>query len=164
MISHTVFKNDTLEQSIDHFPRFALDEQLALLWKMRSYFEAAVRTTAADESDTFARNLFENIQGKSFEEQCECLQDIASNENTQLSREYGALYTDKKLVFWHLIGRGVEEGSIAPLPEDYHLSPPAQEFLQALEEANATEKLALLRCVVETLGVNPMASAVFSVP
>ena len=58
----------------------------------------------------------------SFQEQSQAMCDLANRADTPLCRTYGGWSANIKLGFWYQLGKFMEEGIVAPIPEGYKLS------------------------------------------
>lgn len=156
MIATVQPKTLPFEIALNHFPRFAVDEQLALLWEI---YQTTDRIPGGTPLTDFARLMCDRLCDKSPEDQHRILRDLASNTDTHFCREYGGLSTEDKLAFWPVIFRKIQSGDIHDNFRNYHLSPPAQEFLNTFHRLDPIPQTRLLTSVVDTLGVNPIAGS-----
>lgn len=57
-----------------------------------------------------------------------------------------------KLGFWNQLGEWMKQGIVAPIPQGYQLSPPANAVLKAVKDADAGQQITILRNTVVGMG------------
>lgn len=158
-MTFTNFTND-LEQAVQAFDTLSVDDQLALLWfvykEMGSSITPAAPGTAAPE---IAEGLFKQVKDLNHEEQLQVQRNLLSNQNTLISREYGSLSENSKLLFWYRLAQGMEEGTIVPMPDNYQMPKQAKELLAALETIDFEQQITFLRNAVTSTGSTPASGA-----
>ncbi|MEW6495645.1 MAG: orange carotenoid protein N-terminal domain-containing protein [Cyanobacteriota bacterium] len=151
---------DDLSQALKTFRNLNVDDQLALLWfiytKMGDSITPAAPGRAAED---IADNLFNQVKGMSHEEQLQVQRDLLSNADTQISREYGSLSANTKLLFWYQLAQGMESSVIVPMPPNYELQGEAKKLLEAMENADFEQQITFLRESVEPTGAQPKSGA-----
>lgn len=149
-----------LEQNVDRalraYQNLSVDEKLAFLWYVYTKMGDSV-TPAAPGSAGFdiSTGLFNQVKEKSFEEQLDIQRKIISGEDTVISREYGSLSEDTKLLFWYQLAQGMDAGTIVPMPEDYQPSSSIEQLLPQVEAMDFEQQITLLRNAVIDAGAEP---------
>jgi hypothetical protein len=155
----TNLKND-VNIGVQAFRSLNVDEQLALLWfvytKMGGSITPAAPGAAGDE---IAQGLFEQVKDMSHEEQLQMQRDLLRGASTTISREYGSLSANTKLLFWYRLAQGMESETIVPMPPNYELSDESKSLIGALESVDFEQQITFLRSVVEPTGSEPKSGA-----
>lgn len=154
MIATLQPKTQLIDTAVNHFPRFAADEQLALLWKI---YQGSRDPASGTPLPDFARLLCDRLLQQPADRQARILRDLVTNTDTSFSREYGALDRNDKLAFWFAIFHKNRGDRLSVEFQNYRLSPPAQEFWQTFNALDPIPQTQLLDRIVNTLGVNPIA-------
>jgi hypothetical protein len=146
---------------ISAFVALPTDEQLALLWFIYKEVGKAITPAApgaAKASPEIAEGLFKQVSEMPHEEQLQVQRDLVEHKNSLISREYGALSSTTKLLFWYLLAQGMDRSEIIPMPEDYQADPQSVELLRQLEQFDHSKQLTILRDFVADMGVDPSIS------
>jgi hypothetical protein len=147
-------------QLVQSFQSLDADQQLALFWFVYTEMGESVTPAApgaSTVSPTVAEALFNQVKGMSREEQLQIQRDLIANQNTQFTREYGALSDTTKLLFWYLLAQGMDNGTIVPMPPDYQLSSEAENLFNQIKRLEFNEQITLFRDIVSPMGVDPTA-------
>lgn len=159
MTTHNTAVND-LNQAGEIFNRLSTDDKLAFLWFVYTHMGEQVTPAAPDAaSPDIAQGLFNQVKGKSQEEQLQIQREIVNKADTQISREYGSLSANTKLAFWYLLARGMEEGTIIPMPDQYELPSEGRDLLAATETMEFEQQITFLRDAVVGMGAEPAAGS-----
>jgi hypothetical protein len=151
---------DDVNQGLEAFRRLNVDDQLALLWFVYTKMGESITPAAPGRAgEEIAASLYERIKGLSHEEQLQVQRDLLSNADTEISREYGSLSANTKLLFWYRLAQGMESATIVPMPPNYELKGDAKDLLTALESAEFEQQITFLRDSVEPTGAAPRAGA-----
>lgn len=142
-----------IDQSLSTFRGLSVDTQLAFLWFVYTKMGESITPAApgAAEPD-IADGLYNQVKELSQEEQLQVQRDILQQTSTPITREYGALSNNTRLLFWYRLAQGMEEGTIIPMPENYQLADEAKNLLAALETMDFNQQITFLRKVVEPSG------------
>lgn len=91
----------------------------------------------------------EQVQGWNHYDKADYFQKelIIGKENTQFST-YKGYSSNQKLFFWYSLAREMEQGNVVRVPNDYQLSPDAQQLLEAVMELEFSQKLVFIKDVV----------------
>jgi hypothetical protein len=147
------------------FQGLEVDQQLALFYFIYKEIGGAITPAApgaSTASPMIAEGLFEQVKGLSREEQLQVQRDLIGGKNTQITREYGALSDTTKLLFWYLLGQGMDNGSVVPMPGDYSLSSQAEGLFSQVKELDFQQQMAFFRDLVSPMGsdVSPEAGEI----
>jgi hypothetical protein len=145
-------------EQVNAFQQLDVDQQLALLWVIYTEMGKSITPAApgaSTVSPTIAEGLYEQVKVLSHEEQLQVQRDLVACNNTQISREYGALSDTTKLLFWYLLSCGMDEGVVVPYPEDYELNQNAKNIFGMLQKLDFNQQITLLRDIVSPMGVDP---------
>ncbi len=144
---------DVVPATIESFNQLSAEDQLALLWF--AYTEMGVTITTAAMSVVnmvFADKTLAKIRQMSPLEQTQVMCDLVNHTDTQLCRTYSSFSTNVKLGFWYQLSEWMEQGIVAPIPEDYQLSATASDVLQALRQLEGGQQLSVLQEIVAKMG------------
>jgi hypothetical protein len=151
---------DGVDRGLEAFRSLNVDEQLALLWFVYTKMGDSITPAAPGRAgEDIAASLFDRVKALSHEEQLQVQRDLLSNADTEISREYGSLSANTKLLFWYRLAQGMESATIVPMPPNYELNAQAKDLLSALEKAEFEQQITFLRDVVEPTGARPRAGA-----
>jgi hypothetical protein len=145
-----------LEQALNIFSDLTVDDKLALLWfvytKMGESITPAAPGAAGDE---IAEGLYNQVKNLSFQEQLEVQRNLLENKNSLISREYGSLSDNTKLLFWYRLAQGMDDGTIIPMPEGYELAGNGGKLLSQIEAMEFQQQITFLREAVANAGAEP---------
>ncbi len=147
-------------KSVERFQSLKIDDQLALLWYV--YTEMGDRITPAAPGTAepeIAGGLFEQVKALSHQEQLEVQRNLLKGRDTLISREYGSLSDNTKLLFWYRLAQGMEKETIIPMPEDYELPEEGRQLLAALESMEFEQQITFLRNIVTDSGSEPKSGS-----
>jgi hypothetical protein len=151
---------DNPEQALQSFRRLNVDDQLALLWFIYTKMGGSITPAAPGRAgEDIAETLFNLVKGMSHDEQLQAQRDLLAGADTQISREYGSLSANTKLLFWYRLAQGMESSTIVPMPSDYKLQGEAKDLLAALESMEFQQQITFLREAVEPTGAQPKSGA-----
>ena len=157
MTSTTISSYDQGKQALK---ALSVDDQLGLLWFVYTKIGSSVTPAAPGASGSeIAQGLFNQVKELSHDEQLQVQRDIASNADTQISREYGSLSPETKLAFWYFLAQGMEHGTIIPVPPDYELPQKGKDLLAQVEAMNFQQRIGFLRGAVLPMGAEAKGGA-----
>jgi hypothetical protein len=97
MTSTTISSYDQGKQALK---ALSVDDQLGLLWFVYTKIGSSITPAAPGASGSeIAQGLFNQVKELSHDEQLQVQRDIASNADTQISREYGSLSPETSWLF-----------------------------------------------------------------
>lgn len=156
----TTLESNAIKNELESFLNLGVDDQLEFLWyvyeDVGSSITPAAPGTAGEE---IAQGLFNQVKDKSHEEQLQIQRDIASKKDTQISREYGALGENTKLVFWYILAQGMENGTIVPMPDDYEMDEKGKNLFAQIQKMEYEEQITFLREAVMPMGAEAKQGA-----
>jgi hypothetical protein len=151
---------DAVPATIARFSQLSAEDQLALIWF--AYLEMGKTITIAAPgaaSMALAEGTLNQIKQLSFREQSQVMCDLTNRADTAISRTYASWSANIKLGFWYELGKGMEGGTIAPIPDGYKLSANATAVLQAIRGLESGQQITVLRNSVVDMGYSAGASA-----
>lgn len=150
------------DQGKDALKALNVDDQLGLLWFVYTKMGKSITPAAPGASGSeIAQGLFDQVKALPHPEQLQVQRDIATNADTQISREYGSLSPETKLAFWYFLAQGMENGTIIPMPPDYQLPQAGKDLLAKIEGLSFQEQIDFLRGAVLPMGAeNPGGSKI----
>jgi hypothetical protein len=157
MTSTTISSYDQGKQA---FKGLNVDDQLGLLWFVYTKLGSSITPAAPGASGSeIAQGLFNQVKELSHEQQLQVMRDIASNVDTQISREYGSLSPETKLAFWYFLAQGMENATIIPMPPDYELPQEGKDLLAQIESMEFNQQIDFLRGAVLPMGAEARGGA-----
>jgi hypothetical protein len=155
--ARSIFPNtlsaDAVPATIARFSQLNAEDQLALIWF--AYLEMGKAITIAAPgaaSMQFAEPTLEQIRSMPFQQQSQVMCDLANRADTPICRTYAAWSANIKLGFWYRLGQWMEEGKVAPIPENYQQSANASAVLQAIRTLDSGQQITVLRNAVVDMG------------
>jgi hypothetical protein len=142
--------------TIARFAQLSAEDQLALIWF--AYLEMGKTITIAAPGAAnmqFAEATLNQIRKMDFREQAQVMCDLTNGTDTPICRTYGTWSANIKLGFWYQLGKWMEEGIVAPIPEGYQLSANANAVLQAIRNLEPGQQITVLRNFVVDMGYDP---------
>lgn len=138
------------------FNQLSAEDQLALIWFAYLEMGKAITIAAPGAANMqFAEATLEQIRQMNFREQSQVMCDLANRADTPICRTYATWSPNIKLGFWYQLGKWMEQGLVAPIPEGYKLSANASAVLQAIRELEAGQQITVLRNAVVDMGFDP---------
>ncbi|WPF88300.1 orange carotenoid-binding protein [Cyanobacterium aponinum AL20118] len=144
---------DVVPATIARFSQLSAEDQLALIWF--AYLEMGKTITIAAPgaaSMVLAESTLNEIKGMSPQQQSQVMCDLANRADTPLCRAYAVWSANIKLGFWYQLGKFMEEGIVAPIPEGYQLSANANAVLDAIKKLESGQQITVLRNAVVDMG------------
>jgi hypothetical protein len=142
---------DVVPATIARFNQLSAEDQLALIWF--AYLEMGKTITIAAPGAAnmqFAENTLNEIRQMTPQQQTQAMCDLANRSDTPVCRAYGSWSPNIKLGFWYELGKFMEQGFVAPIPEGYKLSANANAVLVSIQGLDPGQQITVLRnCVVD---------------
>ncbi|MGQ4648150.1 orange carotenoid protein N-terminal domain-containing protein [Lyngbya aestuarii] len=156
----TLNQTKAVPNTVAAFKRLNGDEQLGLLWLIYEYLDRGGWSTIA--SPGVARlqltgGLLDQIKAMSHTKQSQVMRDLLNQADTPITRAYGILSNNNKLAFWYQLAGLVGSGEFVPVPPDYQLSPAAAEVFDKIALLDFGRQIQVLRQVMLTMGIDPLA-------
>ncbi len=147
---------DAVPATIARFEQLSAEDQLALIWF--AYLEMGKNITVAAPGAAnmqFAERTIKEMVAMTPLQQSQAMCDLANRADTSISRTYATWTPNIKLGFWYELGRLMEEGKIAPIPEGYKLSANANAILATIISLESGQQITVLRNCVVDMGYDP---------
>ncbi|BAZ06230.1 orange carotenoid-binding protein [Calothrix sp. NIES-3974] len=147
---------DAVPATIARYAQLSAEDQLALIWF--AYLEMGKTITIAAPGAAnmqFAEATMNEIKQMSFAQQSQVMCDLANRADTPICRTYASWSANIKLGFWYQLGKWMEEGIVAPIPQGYQLSANAAAVLQAIRNLESGQQITVLRNAVVDMGYDP---------
>ncbi|WP_373479910.1 orange carotenoid-binding protein [Geminocystis sp.] len=144
---------DVVPATIARFTQLNAEDQLALIWF--AYLEMGKTITIAAPgaaSMVLAESTLNEIKTMTPQQQSQAMCDLANRADTPLCRTYAIWSANIKLGFWYQLGKFMEEGIVAPIPEGYLLSANANSVLDAIKKLESGQQITVLRNAVVDMG------------
>ncbi|MDJ0617419.1 MAG: orange carotenoid-binding protein [Calothrix sp. MO_192.B10] len=147
---------DAVPATIARFSQLSAEDQLALIWF--AYLEMGKTITVAAPgaaSMQFAEQTIKQMVDMTPLKQSQVMCDLANRTDTPIGRTYATWTANVKLGFWYELGRLMEQGKIAPIPEGYKLSANANAVLATISSLESGQQITVLRNAVVDMGYDP---------
>lgn len=144
---------DAVPATIARFQQLSAEDQLALIWF--AYLEMGKTITIAAPgaaSMQFAERTLQEMLAMTPLQQSQVMCDLANRTDTPISRTYASWSANVKLGFWYELGKLMEQGRIAPIPESYKLSANANAVLNTITGLEGGQQITVLRNAVVDMG------------
>ena len=141
----------TVEEKVYHLHSLGMDEQLAVLWYIyRDFVKGNITPEAErpDENLSQTEGLVEQIRQMSAEDQLQVQKELIIGKKRAEFTTYQQYSSNQKLFFWYSLAAEMERGKVVQVPDDYRLSPDAQQLLDSVLELEFSEKLVFIKDVV----------------
>lgn len=144
---------DAVPATIARFGQLSAEDQLALIWF--AYLEMGKTITIAAPgaaSMQFAEQTIQQMLAMTPLEQSQVMCDLVNRADTPIGRTYATWSVNVKLGFWYELGRLMEQGRIAPIPQGYKLSANANAVFQTIIGLDPGQQITVLRNAVVDMG------------
>jgi hypothetical protein len=144
--------NETTKRALDIFQKFDTDTKLALLWF--GYLDLKEQLNPAPPSavETMGKAVFDQINVLSRDEQLQAQRDMINGTQSEVGKAYLACDSSARMDSWLLLARGMEDGTIVPMPDDYQLPEETNEFTDLIKQVNFEERVNFMRSAVMPSG------------
>ena len=144
---------DDVPATIARFTQLSAEDQLALIWFAYTEMGTTITIAAPGAANMILAELTMNdIKSMSFAQQTQVMCDLANRADTPVCRTYASWSVNIKLGFWYQLGKWMEEGTVAPIPDGYKLSANAAAVLQAIRVLEQGQQITVLRNSVVDMG------------
>ncbi len=144
---------DAVPATIARFQQLSAEDQLALIWF--AYLEMGKSITIpapGAASMQFAELTIQEILNMTPLQQSQVMCDLANRADTPIGRTYSSWTANVKLGFWYELGKFMDQGRIAPIPEGYKLSANANAVLNTIIGLESGQQITVLRNAVVDMG------------
>ena len=141
----------TAEETVYHLHSLGMDEQLAVLWYVyRDFVKDNITPEAERPNENLDKSekLVEQIKQMSPEDQLQVQKDLLIGKARSQFEIYKDYSSNQKLFFWYRLAQEMEQATVVQVPDDYTLSPDAQQLLDSVKELGFSEKLVFIKDVV----------------
>ena len=138
-------------EKVYHLHSLDIDEQLAVLWYVyRDIVKENVTPEAErpDENLEKSSDLIEQVKQMSPEDQLQVQRDLLIGKDRAEFQTYKDYSSNQKLFFWYCLASEMERGNAVQVPDDYQLSPDAQQLLDSVKELGFSNQLVFIKDVV----------------
>ena len=149
------------QKEVQAFEALDTDGKLALLYfiyeKMGDSITPAAPTAADPE---LAPKLLGDYYKLSDEQQLAIMREIVNQEDTEYSRDYGALKENNQLLVWYAWAQGMGD-TIVDMPEQYKVTQAINDALAQIEALDFEGQISALRTIASRMGhtdVKPIAT------
>lgn len=147
---------DEVPATIARFNQLSAEDQLALVWFAYLAMGKTITIAAPGAANmALAERTMEDIKKMSAQEQTQVMCDLANRADTPICRTYAVWSANIKLGFWYQLGQWMDQGIVAPIPENYRLSANASAVLKAIEDLDPGQQITVLRNCVVGMGYDP---------
>ena len=141
----------TAEQKVYHLHSLEIDEQLAILWYVyRDIVKDNItpEPERPDENLDKSEGLIEKVKQMSPEDQLQVQRDLIIGKDTEQFQTYKDYSSNQKLFFWYRLTEEMERGNAVRVPDDFQLSPDAQQLLDSVKEIGFSNQLVFIKDAV----------------
>ena len=138
-------------EKVYHLHSLGTDEQLAVLWYVyRDLVKDNITPEAErpDENLEKSSALIQKVKQMSPEEQLQVQKDLIIGKKTEEFQTYVEYSSNQKLFFWYQIAAEMEQGNMVQVPDDYQLSPDAQQLLDGVKGLGFSNQLVFIKDAV----------------
>ncbi len=147
--------DEAVPATIARFNQLSAEDQLALIWFAYKEMGKAITIAAPGAANmAFAELTLQKIYQMNSTEQTQVMCDLVNRVDTEISRTYGSWSPNIKLGFWYQLGVWMDQGFVAPIPDNYQLSANASSVLQAIRQLQKGQQITVLRNTVVNMGVD----------
>jgi Orange carotenoid protein, N-terminal/Nuclear transport factor 2 (NTF2) domain len=144
---------DVVPATLARFNQLTAEDQLALIWFAFLEMGKTITVAAPGAANMmFAEDTLNQVRKMTPMEQTQFMCDLTNHADTPLCRVYSTWTSNIKLGFWYELGKYMEQGIVAPIPEGYKLSANASAVLQAVRNMESGQQITILRSMVVDLG------------
>ena len=139
------------EQKVYHLHSLGVDEQLAVLWYVYKDFvkdNITPEPERPDENLDKSNELIEKVKQMSAEDQLQLQKDLIIGKDGEEFQIYQEYSSNQKLFFWYRLAVEMEQGNAVQVPDDYQLSPDAQQLLDSVKTIGFSQQLVFIKDAV----------------
>ncbi|MEH2070867.1 MAG: orange carotenoid protein N-terminal domain-containing protein [Nostoc sp.] len=144
--------DESTRPALESFRKFDVDTQLGILWF--GYLDLKEKLTPAPPQsvESPAKAVFDQIKSLSHQEQLQAQRDLIKGSASDIGKAYTALSPNARLDVWLLLAKGMEDGSIIPVPSDYQLPSETDEFTALIKKLEFEQRVNFMLGLVQVLG------------
>ncbi|MDZ8240163.1 MAG: orange carotenoid protein N-terminal domain-containing protein [Nostoc sp. ChiQUE01a] len=133
--------------ALEIFRRFDVDTQLGILWFGYLDIKNQLQPAPPESVEVPGKAVFDQIQALPQQEQLQAQRDLLTGAN-DIGRGYKELIPNSRLVVWLLLSKGIENGTIIGVPEDYQLPSETDEFTAQIKQLDFEQRISFLLSAV----------------
>lgn len=138
-------------EKVYHLHSLGVDEQLAVLWYVyRDLVKESItpEPERPDENLEKSEGLIDKVLQMSPEEQLQVQKDLIIGKDREELSTYQEYSSNQKLFFWYRVAEEMERGNAVQVPDDFQLSPDAQQLLDSVMKLGFTQQLVFIKDAV----------------
>lgn len=146
-------RSEGVQKAINLFNGLEVDVKLAVLYYLCEAMGESVTPAAPGAADVeLTKGFFDTFNALTFgDAQLDAMRSLVSGHDNSLSRQYGKLSENNKLVIWYFLATRMGKDVIG-MPQDYALSEAGNSGLEAVKELDFEQQITFFRDVVSTMG------------
>ena len=140
-----------MPSKVYHLHSLDIDEQLAVLWYVyRDIVKESItpEPERPDENLEKSEGLVEKVKQMSPEDQLQVQRDLIIGKDREEFQTYKDYSSNQKLFFWYRLAEEMEKATVVQVPDDYQLSPDAQQLLDSVKGLGFTNQLVFIKDAV----------------
>jgi len=149
------------QKVVQAFDALDTDAKLALLYFIYEKMGTSITPAAPAATDPeLAPKLLGDYYQLSDQEQLAIQRQIVNREDTEYSRDYGALKENNQLMVWYAWAQGMGD-TVVDMPEGYEATEAINNVLSQIEGLDFEAQISVLRTVASEMGytdVKPIAT------
>ncbi len=138
-------------EKVYHLHSLGIDEQLAVLWYVyRDVVKNSItpEPERPDENLEKSEGLIGEIKQMSPKDQLQVQRDLLIGKDRPEFQTYKEYSSNQKLFFWYCLAQEMEKATVVQVPDDFQLSPDAQQLLDSVKNLSFTNQLVFIKDVV----------------
>ena len=142
---------NVVNKKVYHLHSLGVEEQLAVLWYVyRDFVKDNITPEAERPEENLGKTeeLVERVKQMPDEDQLQVQRDLIIGKDGAEFQTYKDYSSNQKLFFWYCLAREMERGNIVQVPDDYKLSPDAQQLVESVKQLEFSQKLVFIKNVV----------------
>lgn len=134
------------DEYVQQFKGLSEDDKLAALYAIFGGLgdERVDNPDDNKESDS-SSDLYNEIAGKSQDEQLQFMRDVLSKQGNALTGKYNKLSDTTKIALWYRLGQGMDENAVVDVPSDYEMSDEAKSLVSAMNNNSFEQSYIFMR-------------------
>jgi len=144
--------SDETQKVVQAFDALDTDAKLALLYFVYEKMGKSITPSAPAATDPeLAPKLLGDYYELSDDEQLAIQRQIVNREETEYSRDYGALKENNQLMVWYAWAQGMGD-TVVDMPEGYEATEGINNVLSQIEGLDFEAQISVLRTVASEMG------------
>ncbi len=144
--------SDGTQNAVQAFAQLGTDGKLALLYLIYEKMGDSITPVAPEAAEpNLAPGLLRDFLKLSDEEQLAAMRAIVNREDTPLSRAYGGLRENNRLLVWYTWAVAMGD-TVVGWPQDYSVTQALKDLLSQVEGLSFEQQISVLREVARDMG------------